>query len=197
MSANKFVYATDEKMESLLDQSITRHFLSTLKDQNGKVAAEYVWIGGTKADMRSKTKTLDKMPKSVDELPHWNYDGSSTGQAPGHDSEVYLIPRAIFKDPFRPGDNILVMCDCYEPPRLNADGTITPPKAIPTNTRAAYADVRTPALRPKPGPLAPSPLPRARRALAMAAMLFGTGLGRDRETSTCAPYLTPHPRRLA
>lgn len=31
----------------------------------------------------------------------WNYDGSSTGQAPGHDSEVYLVPRAIFKDPFR------------------------------------------------------------------------------------------------
>lgn len=35
------------------------------------------------------------------DLPHWNYDGSSTGQAPGHDSEVYLIPRSIFKDPFR------------------------------------------------------------------------------------------------
>lgn len=37
------------------------------------------------------------------DLPHWNYDGSSTGQAPGHDSEVYLIPRSIFKDPFRYG----------------------------------------------------------------------------------------------
>lgn len=35
------------------------------------------------------------------ELPHWNYDGSSTGQAPGHDSEVHLIPRSIFRDPFR------------------------------------------------------------------------------------------------
>ena len=23
----------------------------------------------------------------------WNYDGSSTGQAPGDDSEVYLVPR--------------------------------------------------------------------------------------------------------
>lgn len=37
----------------------------------------------------------------VQELPNWNYDGSSTGQAPGHDSEVYMVPRAIFKDPFR------------------------------------------------------------------------------------------------
>ena len=29
-------------------------------------------------------------------------------QAPGDDSEVYLVPRAIYKDPFRGGDNILV-----------------------------------------------------------------------------------------
>ena len=71
----------------------------------------------------------------------WNYDGSSTGQAPGHDSEVYLVPRCIFKDPFRGGDNILVMCDTYEPPRLLPDGTVTPLIPIPTNTRAACAEV--------------------------------------------------------
>lgn len=75
------------------------------------------------------------------DLPNWNYDGSSTGQAPGHDSEVYLVPRAIFRDPFRGGDNILVMCDTYEPPRMLPDGTMTPMKAIPTNTRAACAEV--------------------------------------------------------
>ena len=77
----------------------------------------------------------------VQELPIWNFDGSSTGQAPGHDSEVYLVPRAIFKDPFRGGENILVMCDCYEPPRTNPDGTTVPMKAIPTNTRCACAEV--------------------------------------------------------
>jgi len=49
------------------------------------------------------------------QLPKWNYDGSSTGQAPGEDSEVILYPQAIFKDPFRKGNNILVMCDCYTP----------------------------------------------------------------------------------
>ncbi len=76
-------------------------------------------------------------------------------QAPGDDSEVYLAPRAIYKDPFRPGDNILVLCDAYEPPRINADGTVTGIKAIPTNTRAACAEVsliqRACATRTQPG----------------------------------------------
>lgn len=61
----------------------------------------------------------------------WNYDGSSTGQAPGKDSEVYLKPVAMYPDPWRRGDNILVMCEACLP-----DGNLTP---IPTNTRNAAA----------------------------------------------------------
>ena len=86
-------------------------------------------------------RTLDKVPKSVDDLPKWNYDGSSTGQAPGDDSEVYLQPCAMYKDPFRGGDNILVMCDTYEPPRVQEDGSVKPSVPLPTNTRAACAKV--------------------------------------------------------
>ena len=48
---------------SLLDQSITRHFLSHVTDQQGKITAEYVWIGGTMQDLRSKSRTLTKIPK--------------------------------------------------------------------------------------------------------------------------------------
>lgn len=91
--------------------------------------AEYVWIGGGKTtggfDMRCKTKTLTKKPTCPADLPLWNYDGSSTNQAPGHDSEVILLPVAIFKDPFRGGENILVLCETSDP-----KGT-----ALPTNTR--------------------------------------------------------------
>eukprot|EP00288_Rhodomonas_lens_P007241 CAMPEP_0177724284 /NCGR_PEP_ID=MMETSP0484_2-20121128/18648_1 /TAXON_ID=354590 /ORGANISM="Rhodomonas lens, Strain RHODO" /LENGTH=430 /DNA_ID=CAMNT_0019236745 /DNA_START=29 /DNA_END=1321 /DNA_ORIENTATION=+ len=101
---------------------------------SAKVKAEYVWIGGRGGggdDYRSKTRILDKMPKTVDELPLWNYDGSSTGQAPGEDSEVYLKPAFMCPDPMRSGDSILVLCEM-----LNPD--MTP---IPTNTRTAAAKI--------------------------------------------------------
>ena len=62
---------------------------------------------------------------SPSELPIWNFDGSSTGQAPGHDSEVLLRPVFICPDPFRGGDHKLVLCECIAP-------DMTP---IPTNTR--------------------------------------------------------------
>lgn len=69
----------------------------------------------------------------MSELPVWNYDGSSTGQAPGDDSEVYIKPVRIYPDPFRGGKNILVLCETCLP-----DGKLTP---IPTNTRRAAAEI--------------------------------------------------------
>jgi len=101
-------------------------------DQKGKIMAEYIWIGGSTTtgglDLRGKTMTLDKKPTSVSEMKIWNYDGSSTGQAPGTDSEVMLRPCRIFPDPFRGGDNILVLCEALLPVSL---------APIPTNTRSA------------------------------------------------------------
>ncbi|KAF2861333.1 hypothetical protein K470DRAFT_257008 [Piedraia hortae CBS 480.64] len=80
--------------------------------QRGQVIAEYVWIDST-GSTRSKCKTLPKAPSSIKDLPHWNFDGSSTGQAMGDDSDVYLRPVAMYADPFRQGDNILVLCDTW------------------------------------------------------------------------------------
>jgi len=111
------------EMEIQNDHHLLAEFLDL--DQSGQVQAEYIWIGGSGQDLRGKTRTLAKAPWHVSDLPEWNYDGSSTGQAPGHNSEVILKPQAIFRDPFRRGPNILVMCDTYEP-----NGT-----PIPTNTR--------------------------------------------------------------
>ena len=35
--------------------------------------------------------TLDKAPAAVSELKEWNFDGSSTNQAPGDNSDVFLV----------------------------------------------------------------------------------------------------------
>jgi len=42
-----------------------------------------------------------------------NYDGSSCYQATTDESEVILKPVAMYKDPFRRGDNILVLCESW------------------------------------------------------------------------------------
>ena len=118
-------------MSCTLPHDVFAHYMSI--PMKGKVQAEYIWIGGSGQDIRAKTKTLDAKPSKLAELPVWNYDGSSTGQAPGKDSEVYLKPVAMYPDPFRLGDNILVLCEACLP-----DGQLTP---IPSNTRFAAAQV--------------------------------------------------------
>ena len=71
-------------------------------DTSDTTIVEYVWIGGTGHDLRSKARSFPgKPPKSHADCPEWNFDGSSTGQAPGNDSEILLRPVAMFRDPFR------------------------------------------------------------------------------------------------
>ena len=116
-----------------------------------KICAEYIWIDGTAPTkkLRSKTKVLTLTPReggepaTLNDFPEWGFDGSSTGQASGHDSDCILRPVAFVVDPLRLNQestfstggvtitsrepNYLVMCEVFMP-----DG-VTP---HPTNTRA-------------------------------------------------------------
>ena len=83
-------------------------------DQKGRVIATYIWIDGTEEALRCKSRALDKVPASISDLPIWNFDGSSTGQSEGHNSDVYMHPVAKFPDPFLRGDNILVLCEVFD-----------------------------------------------------------------------------------
>jgi len=86
-------------------------YLRTI-DQKGKIIATYIWIDGS-LTLRSKNRTLDQKVTKVEELPAWNFDGSSCYQATTENSEVIMKPVAFYPDPFLGGDNILVLTETY------------------------------------------------------------------------------------
>ena len=80
-----------ETGKSQLDTAIIDRY-NSLPYPADKILAEYVWVDA-KGECRSKTRTLPAArAEAVDKLPRWNFDGSSTDQAPGDDSEVILRP---------------------------------------------------------------------------------------------------------
>lgn len=88
--------------------------------------AEYIWIDAH-GELRSKTKTI-----SMNGVPpEWGFDGSSTDQADGENSDCILKPVKYCSDPIRNLPCALVLCEVY-----NADGT--PGKG---NYRARAVDV--------------------------------------------------------
>lgn len=95
-----------------LNQNVLSKYMDL--DTQGHVMVQYVWIDGTGQHLRCKTKTLDREPMTPDEVPVWNFDGSSTAQATGKNSDTYLHPCAIFRDPFRGGKNKIVLCETYK-----------------------------------------------------------------------------------
>lgn len=82
--------------------------------QGKNVIAEYVWIDGAMG-VRSKSRTIAGVEKitSLDQLPEWNFDGSSCYQASTENSEIIMKPVAFFLDPFRGGNNVIVMTESF------------------------------------------------------------------------------------
>lgn len=91
--------------------------------------AEYIWIDGTKptAKLRSKSKVIPTGEKP----PVWAFDGSSTNQATGENSDCVLNPVFICPDPIRKDGHKLVLCEVL----------LTDMSPHPSNTRAACAAV--------------------------------------------------------
>ena len=96
--------------------------------------AEYIWLDGVKptASLRSKTKIIeiDSTP-DITSFPEWGFDGSSTNQAKGNNSDSILKPVSFIKNPLCEGDNYLVMCEVFD-----RNGN-----PIPSNTRAILRNV--------------------------------------------------------
>ena len=98
-----------------------------------KYKLEYIWLDGytPTPNLRGKTqiKEFAAFP-TLEQLPLWGFDGSSTQQAEGHSSDCVLKPVAVFPDGART-NGALVMCEVMMP-----DGK-TP---HPSNKRATILD---------------------------------------------------------
>ena len=85
-----------------------------------KFKLEYIWLDGYAPvpNLRGKTliKEYDSFP-SLEDLPDWGFDGSSTMQADGSNSDCVLKPIRVFADPARK-NGALVLCEV-----MNPDGT--------------------------------------------------------------------------
>jgi len=110
-------------------------FRATVRTVNGRrmmaISAEmqkveYIWADGFEGseskglvfnEMRSKTKVLQKSITSGNpkDFPDWSFDGSSTGQAEGNNSDCILDPVAVYPDPIRGAPHVLVMCQVLTP----------------------------------------------------------------------------------
>ncbi len=85
------------------------------------VFAEYVWIDGALPTrcLRSKARVINLGSNpSIADFPEWSFDGSSTRQAKGDDSDCILKPVRFVPDPIRGEGSFLVMCEVY-----NSDDT--------------------------------------------------------------------------
>ena len=97
-----------------------------------KYKLEYLWLDGYKPvpNLRGKTqiKEFDIFP-TLEQLPLWGFDGSSTKQAEGSSSDCVLKPVSLYPDCTRK-NGVLVMCEV-----LLADGS-----PHPSNSRATILD---------------------------------------------------------
>ncbi|GFO80827.1 MAG: glutamine synthetase [Methyloceanibacter sp.] len=87
-----------------------------------KYKLEYIWLDGYTPvpNLRGKTqiKEYDSFP-DLEQLPLWGFDGSSTMQAEGSNSDCVLRPVRVFPDPSRT-NGALVLCEVMMPRRRDA-----------------------------------------------------------------------------
>lgn len=75
---------------------------------------DYVWIDiDGKLRSKNRIELIDwSKPIRLEDIPIWNYDGSSTGQAPVDKSEIQLKPVNLFYHPYN-NNAALVLCETY------------------------------------------------------------------------------------
>uniref|UniRef100_A0A3Q3WXU1 Glutamine synthetase n=1 Tax=Mola mola TaxID=94237 RepID=A0A3Q3WXU1_MOLML len=101
-----------------------------------------------KAGLCCKTKTVDFEPKTTEDLPEWNFDGRSTYQSEGSNNDMFLIPKAMYRDLFRKDPNKLVLFEILTYNRKPAVACISanPCPFVHRDQPAAHLQLQLPSL---------------------------------------------------
>ena len=86
----------------------------------GNARLDYIWLDGYEiANIRTKAQVLSdsSYTGAIEDTPAWGFDGSSTQQAAGHDSDCILQPVRVYPNPFKT-NAYFVLCEVF-----NRDGT--------------------------------------------------------------------------
>ncbi|MDD9951250.1 MAG: glutamine synthetase beta-grasp domain-containing protein [Zetaproteobacteria bacterium] len=97
---------------------------------------EYIWMDGATPTqkLRSKARIVNFTNPTLitlDEFPEWSFDGSSTYQADGQNSDLILRPVSFVKNPLKEIDSYLALCEV-----MDAQGN-----PHPSNTRARLRQI--------------------------------------------------------
>jgi len=126
-------YHAEWAMPVKLDCSV----LSQMQElEHGNVQAEYVWLqpkfwDGRSFELGSRALTLEKEPASVTDSPIFSFVAE--------ESDVHLVPRRKYRDPFRRGGGILILADTYEEPAARSGKAHGAPTGF--NTRVSCEEI--------------------------------------------------------
>ncbi|XP_044047058.1 glutamine synthetase-like [Siniperca chuatsi] len=90
-----------------LHKTVKKYYLSL--DKGAECQVTYIWIDETGENLRCKTRTLNKEPTGIRDIPEW-----STCWVDGNLIEVTLVPVRMFRDPFTLDPNKLVLCEVLD-----------------------------------------------------------------------------------
>lgn len=112
-NTNTFAIITNKNVIHLVNKKLYQYLIPTTDQvcvysdkHRANTVLEYVWLD-SQNNFRSKQKILNNLVLWNSHITEWNYDGSSTGQATGNNSEVVLIPHLVLE---KERDHFYVFC---------------------------------------------------------------------------------------
>ncbi|CAE1294225.1 glnA [Acanthosepion pharaonis] len=107
-----FAMAQNRTYLSETNKGLLAYYMS-LPQEKDTIMCEYIWVDIDGDGLRSKCRTLNYIPQTASDCPSWDF-GAITDFSTRAITDLHLEPAMLFNDPFRRGNNKLLLCDVYD-----------------------------------------------------------------------------------